>query len=303
MKTLTTFPIWTRARPTQSTSTQGPVSPVNVLSVGSDCGELLLNPAEDGEETEESEWVCRKVERSLFRCSRFLFFFQNRVLFSHSRENKGRHSPQWSLAIDCLSKVIKPNTAAHSQLVGVAIRVWRVDGSSNRLHPFLILFFFFACGHFSAWKKCSRFGKRFVCRAHNYSIYLEWTSAAKTIKTEKMKMDSGHVHAVRQDTDKKKFKKRLLDMSVYLHELGGFFCFVSFNWPDPCCLVTANVTFDWLMWLALCLLSSRQSPVCGDGLCVRLVGRGQLRNDAARSRVAVNSDCTGRAACFSCWNI
>lgn len=33
------------------------------------------------------------------------------------------------------------------------------------------------------------------------------------------------------------------------------------------------------MRLAPCLLSSRQSPVCGGGPCVRPVGRGQLRNE------------------------
>lgn len=305
MKTVTTSSVWILAHPpckapTQSTTTQGPVSPVSVLSVGSDCGELLLNPAEDGEETEESEWVCQKVERSLLRCSRFL----RTACYFHTR---GRTKA------DTLLSDLLPSTASQ-RLLSQTLR--RIRGSSElryecdgwMVHPIASIlasyfFFFFACGHFSAWKKCSRFGKRFVCRAHNYS---KWTilnghQRLRPLKQGQMKMDSGHVRTPSGRTLIKKKKKavRYVGLST---RAGRFFCFVSFNWPDPCCLVTANVTFDWLMRLAPCLLSSRQSPVCGGGPCVRLVGRGQLRNDAARSRVAVNSDCTGTATCFFCWN-
>lgn len=211
MKTVTTFSVWILAHPpckapTQSTATQGPVSPVIVLSVGSDCGELLLNPAEGGEETEESEWVCRKVERSLFRCSRFL----RTACYFHTRgRTKANTLLSDLLPSTCLSKVIKPNTAAHSRLVGVAIRVRRVDGSSNRLHPFLIFFFFFCMRPLFRMKEMQQIWETFCvpCTQLQQLDYLEWTSAAKTIKTGAN--ENGfrtRAHAIRQDADKKKKK-------------------------------------------------------------------------------------------------
>lgn len=120
MKTVTTSSVWILAHPpckapTQSTTTQGPVSPVSVLSVGSDCGELLLNPAEDGEETEESEWVCRKVERSLLRCSRFL----RTACYFHTR---GRTKA------DTLLSDLLPSTASQ-RLLSQTLR--RIRGSSE----------------------------------------------------------------------------------------------------------------------------------------------------------------------------
>lgn len=180
-----------------------------------DCVELLLNHAEDGEETGETERVCRKSRALALQTQPFS---QNRVLFSPSTAEQRQTLPSVISCHRTASQRLLSQTLRRSRRLGrerVATGRYFVQSPSSSPRS--------SFPSFPHERHAADFGETI----RNYS---DWTILSEHQPLRRLKQGGKEIG----------FRTRVLfDTLLFI-----FFCFVSFNWPDPCCLVMANVTFD-----------------------------------------------------------